>query len=150
MAEQVEKKITIEPTYLLRSFLSGPYTGAEVHQTYENVQQARKLLSYLLPQGIRVFCPQVHYAFMDGLLPYTVFLDMCFQEIADSDVMFLMSTWATSKGAQAERVFALENHTSIIYLPARLDTFNLAAHLYSLGLIDNQGKQIPRRSRMKG
>lgn len=104
-------------------FISGPYAGKYYdHRSYfeisRHILEATEMAAKLAHYGYGFFCPHSHSAHFEVVVPelkpdFWYNLDMHFLKACDAILM--LPTWEASKGARAERDWALRYKIPVFY-----------------------------------
>ncbi len=91
-------------------FIAGPYTGKTHFEVTLNIATAAKAAAELALHGYGFFCPHLHSAHFDVIVPevpesFWRELGLKFLELCDG--MLMVGEWQNSAGACAERDAAL-------------------------------------------
>ena len=102
------------------AYISGPYRGATINETFHNIEVAREAAEVYWKNGYWVFCPHLNSALMDGIVPDETFLraDLWFMKALlrpGSGVLVMLPRWVHSEGSKAEHSWAVANNICIDY-----------------------------------
>ncbi len=89
-------------------YIAGPYRGATINETYNNIQAARDVACFFAKKGVMFFCPHTHTAMMDGVTSDEFFLEMGKEFIKKCDAVYMVDGWEKSVGSVAEKKLAEE------------------------------------------
>lgn len=89
------------------AYVGGPYRADSIHATGCNIRAAEKVAVELWRMGWAVLCPHLNSAFLDGAVSDERFLAGGLAIMARCDALVLIEGWRNSKGATAEREYAL-------------------------------------------
>ena len=103
------------PSNIKLAYIAGPYRAATLHEIYANIRLAGKYAEKYWKLGYAVICPHMNTAFMDGIVPDSLFLDGDKEMLRRCDIVVMMPNWRSSNGASAERSLALQLGKEIIY-----------------------------------
>jgi len=86
----------------LKIAVIGPYRADTVNGIARNIAVARDAAVAILKRGHKPFTPHLNTAFMDGVVPDEVFLEMGRDIVEWCDAVFLLPGWCASVGAAIE------------------------------------------------
>ena len=92
-------------------FVSGPYQGKTINETFDNIIKARAAAYKLWQQGYAVICPHMNSAFMDGAnidATCQMFYDGDLEMLGRCDAIYMMQGWRESVGSRKEYQQAIE------------------------------------------
>jgi nucleoside 2-deoxyribosyltransferase len=88
-------------------YLAGPYSAPSAWLIEHNVRQAEAVALQVWARGYVALCPHTMTRFYHGALPEAVWLAGDLEMLSRCDGVLLLKGWEQSRGAQAERDFAL-------------------------------------------
>jgi hypothetical protein len=95
-------------------YIAGPFRATnsdgsqDMFRVQENVMRAMALALQVWRLGAVALCPHGNSMFFTGAAPDAVWLDGDLELVRRCDGLLLTDDWAKSRGAQAERRFALD------------------------------------------
>jgi len=97
------------------AYIAGPYRGATIYDTMQNIRFAEKYaLKYWL-MGYTVICPHKNTAFFDGACEDHVWLEGALELLRRSDLVVMIPGSTESDGATREHLEAKELGKEILY-----------------------------------
>jgi len=99
------------------AYISGPYRAESERGVVENIRAAEAVALKYWKLRYVVICPHMNTALLGGSLPDRVWLEGDFELVRRSDVIVMMNTWRTSRGAIAELALAESLGKEIVYEP---------------------------------
>lgn len=95
-------------------YVAGRYRSDTENGVYQNIQAAREMALKLWRPGVAVITPHMNTAFFGGAQPDEVWLNGDLAMLERCDVIVMLPGWWNSKGATAERAFAVENDIPVL------------------------------------
>lgn len=113
-------------------YIAGKYSAPTKDGVSENIEKARAVYHELLHNGFGAFCPHVHSAHLEDLVPaisYELFLEMDLQLMNACNVIVFLPGWENSPGAVREYEHA-QNRGIEIFLWKDINTFLMEYEAY--------------------
>lgn len=114
---------------MIIAYLAMPYRASTPNGIYENIQLAREEAVRLWSIGLAVYCPHMNTALMDGVVEDQKFLDFGLEMVNRCDIIVMGLGWRTSKGAIAEREYAISLNKLVFDLDEKDGSDNLCRYL---------------------
>jgi len=88
-------------------YISGPLSANTADGWWSNVTYARFQCRRLWVLGVTPICPHLNNLFMEEAISYEEFLRGDLELVKRSDAMYMIGDWEDSRGAKAERDYAI-------------------------------------------
>jgi len=88
------------------AYVAGPYSGKTASEIHWNIQRARTIAEALWKHGYAVICPHMNSDFMDGVVPYSDFMDGYLEILRYADLVVVTDNYQDSPGALEEIALA--------------------------------------------
>lgn len=96
-------------------YVAGKMDAGTAWQREENIRKAETIALMLIKAGYAVHCPHTQCRHFHGEMPWQEWIDRDLEVIRRCDAVYFIDNWMDSKGATAERNFALENNIPCLY-----------------------------------
>jgi len=109
--------------YDLMIYVAGPFRGEHPWAVEQNVRNAENLAFRVWEAGASALCPHTNTRFFDKSLPDKAFLDGTLTMLKACQAIILTENWKTSRGATAEREWAINNGLPVFYSIEELEAW---------------------------
>ena len=94
-------------------YVAGPFRGKDHYEIHKNICAAETLALEVWKTENAALCPHLNTAHFQDTLPDHIWLDGDLEMLLRCDALILTPDWERSKGAQAERQFAIEHNIPV-------------------------------------
>lgn len=117
-------------------YVAGPYRSPlGVWGVKQNIERAAMVARQLWLAGYAVICPHLNTAFMDGTDTDNIFLAGDIEILRRCDGIVMAGGWQDSKGACAEREFALGAGIPVFYSNESIWLRLISNHFHAQGVL---------------
>ena len=96
-------------------YISGHYRASTTNGVQDNIEQAPQEAIKWWMDGYATICPHCNTAYMDGVVPDSVWLDGDIEILLRCDIVVMLPGWEDSLGAVEEHNIALSNDKEVVY-----------------------------------
>jgi nucleoside 2-deoxyribosyltransferase len=103
-------------------YIAGPYSAPNAWKREQNIRWAELVALDAWRHGYVPLCPHTMARFYAGAIPEATCLAGDLELLSRCDGILLITGWEASRGAQAERTFALQHGIPVFHTLGEVDT----------------------------